>query len=181
MNKTFSRSLFCASTLLLVLAIPLEAQMPAPEVSLAVGAMQYDASASSSVPMIALRAATPLGTSWLLGEGNLTFASLREQSLAIGTRAGVAEGQLQFQVPFARVRPYLGVGAGWFHYFSSAVRRAETSPTFSAAAGLRARLSGRFGASAELRLRGWNYQSEQPDSGFHNSAAEWTAGWTYAF
>jgi hypothetical protein len=179
MNKAFSKTLLCASTLFLISAISLEAQS-APEISAVVGAMQYSQSASSSVPMMGLRAAFPLRTSWLLGEGNLTFASLREPNLAIGTRAGVAEGQLQFQVPFARVRPYLGVGAGWFHYFASGVRRAETSPTFSVAGGLRARLSGRFGASAELRVRGWNYQSEQPDAGFHRSAAEWTAGWTYA-
>jgi hypothetical protein len=180
MNKTFCRTLLCAATLFLISAISVEAQN-SPELSAVVGAMQYSEGVSSSVPMIGLRAAVPLGTSWLLGEGNLTFASLREPNLAIGTRAGVAEGQLQFQVPFSRVRPYVGVGGGWFHYFSSAVRGAETSPTFSVAAGLRTRLSGRFGASAELRVRGWNYQSEEPDAGFHRSAAEWTAGWTYAF
>jgi hypothetical protein len=175
------RPLLCTSVVFLILAMPLEAQMRGPEISAAVGAMQYDASGTGAVPMIALRGAVPLVRSWLVGEANFTFASLREQSSAIGTRAGVAEGQLQFQLPLPRVRPYLGVGAGWFHYFNNAVRRAETSPTYSAAAGLRVELSPRFGATAELRLRGWDYQREPTGSNFGSSAAEWTAGWVYRF
>jgi hypothetical protein len=180
MKNASGPALFCASLLFLSWTTRLEAQN-SPVISLAAGAMQYSGSGNSTVPMIALRGAVPIGASWLLGEGNLTFASLREQSLEIGTRAGVAEGQLQVQLPFARVRPYLGVGAGWFHYFNSAVRQAETLPTYSAAAGLRVALSRRFGASAELRLRGMNYQRHPTGSGFTRSAAEWTGGWTYSF
>jgi hypothetical protein len=179
MNKTFSGTLFCASSLLLVLAIPLEAQIPAPEISAVVGAMQFDASGTGTVPVIALRAAVPLVGSWILGEANFSYASLDEQFSAVGTRVGVAEGQVQFQLPFYRVRPYVGVGGGWLHYFNNAGGRATTSPTYSAAAGLRARLSGRFGASAELRLRGWQYGGTP--AGFGSSAAEWTAGTTYSF
>lgn len=180
MNKTFSGPLFCASSLLLVLAIPLEAQN-SPEVSVAVGQMQYSESSTGAVPMIALRGAVPLVSSWLLGEANFTFASLREPSLIIGTQAGVAEGQLQVQLPLARVRPYLGVGAGWIHYFDNGLRRAETARTVSAAAGLRVGFSRRFGATTELRLRGWNYHSDPTGSHFGNFAADWTAGWMYTF
>ena len=179
MNNTFIRTAFYAWLFSVGSAIALEAQS-SPGVSVAVGAMQYNAAATGAVPMIALRAGLPLGTSWLLGEGNLTFASLREPGLAIGTRASVAEGQLQVQLPLYRVRPYLGVGAGWFHYFNSSVRRAETSPTYSAAAGLRVGLSPRFGASAELRLRGWDLHQGEAGPLFLRSAAEWTAGWTYS-
>ena len=131
--------------------------------------------------MIALRGAVPLGTSWLLGEGNFSYASLDEQFSAVGTRIGVAEGQLQFQLPLARVRPYVGAGAGWLHYFNNAVGRAATSPTYSAAAGLRVGLSPRFTARAELRLRGWNPYNDSPSSGFGASAGEWTGGLAYTF
>ena len=54
MNKTFNGSLFCASSLLLVLANRLEAQMPKPEISASVGAMQFDASGTGTAPVIAL-------------------------------------------------------------------------------------------------------------------------------
>jgi hypothetical protein len=181
MNNAFRRALSCASILFLIPAISLNAQMPAPEISASVGAMQFDASGTGTAPVIALRAAVPLVGSWLLGEGNLSYASLDEQFSDVGTRIGVAEGQLQFQLPFARVRPYLGAGAGWLHYFNNAAGRAATSPTYSAAAGLRIGLSPRLSARAELRLRGWDYHSDQTGSNFGSSAAEWTGGLAYTF
>jgi len=181
MNNTFGRALFWGSILLLVSAIWLEAQTPTREISVSVGAMQFDASGTGTAPVIALRAAVPFVGSWLLGEGNLSYASLDEQFSNVGTRVGVAEGQVQFQLPLARVRPYLGAGAGWVHYFNNAAGRAATSPTYSAAAGLRVGLSPRFAARAELRLRGWDYHSDQTGSNFGGSAAEWTAGLAYTF
>ena len=125
--------------------------------------------------MFALRAAFPIVGSWLLAEGNLSYASLDEQFRDTGTRIGVAEGQLQAQIPFARVRPYLGLGAGWFHYFNNA-SVSSTSQTYSAAAGLRVGLSRRFTARAELRLRAWF-----PYASGNNNAAEWTGGLAYTF
>jgi hypothetical protein len=175
MNNAFRRALFCASILFLIPAISLEAQVPTPEISASVGAMQFDAGGTGTAPVIALRAAVPLVGSWLLGEGNFSYASLDEQFSDVGTRVGVAEGQLQFQLPLGRVRPYLGAGGGWFHYFNNATARA-TSPTYSGAAGLRVGLSPRFTARAELRLRAWF-----PYASGNNSAAEWTGGLAYTF
>jgi Outer membrane protein beta-barrel domain len=175
MNNAFRRALFCVSILFLIPAISLDAQMPAPEISASVGAMQYDASGTGTAPVVALRGAVPLVGSWLLGEGNFSYASLDEQFSDVGTRVGVAEGQLQFQLPLGRVRPYLGAGAGWLHYFNNAPPRA-TSPTYSAAAGLRVGLSPRISARAELRLRTWS-----PFGSGNDSAAEWTGGLAYTF
>lgn len=179
MKNTFIRAAFCASILSLASAISVEAQSST-EISADVGAMQFDASGTGTAPVIALRAAVPLLGSWLLGEGNFSYASLHEQFSNGGTRIGVAEGQIQFQLPLARIRPYLGVGAGWLHYFNNAPARA-TSPTYSAAAGLRVGLSPRLAARAELRLRGWNPYSQSTGSGFGASAAEWTGGLAYTF
>jgi hypothetical protein len=177
MNKPVNRTLCCASILSLIFAASLEAQMSKPEISAAVGAMQFDASGTGTAPVIALRAAFPIVGSWLLAEGNLSYASLDEQFSNVGSRIGVAESQLQAQLPLARVRPYLGLGAGWLHYFNNAPPRA-TSPTYSAAAGLRVGLSPRVTARAELRLRAWNPYTTS--SGFDN-AAEWTGGLAYTF
>jgi hypothetical protein len=181
MKNAYSLTLCCMSMLLLVSTIPSEAQSARPEISANVGAMQFDASGTGTVPVIAVRAGVPLVSSWLVGEANFSFASLDEQFSELGTRVGVAEGQLQVQLPLARFRPYLGAGAGWLHYFNNAAGRPATSPTYSGAAGMRVRLSGRFGARAELRLRGWDYQREPTGSNFGASAAEWTAGWVYSF
>lgn len=116
MNHAHSRSVFCASVLFLVSAASVDAQTRNREISLAVGAMQYDASGTGTTPVIALRTAVPFAASWLLGEASLSYASLDEQFSTVGTRVGVAEGQVQFQWPAARVRPYLGLGGGWLHY-----------------------------------------------------------------
>jgi hypothetical protein len=177
MNNTVNRTLCCASILSLVFGVSLEAQIPKPEVSASVGAMQFDASGTGTAPVFALRAAFPMVGSWLLAEGNLSYASLDEQFSNAGTRIGVAEGQFQAQLPFARVRPYLGVGAGWLHYFNNAPTR-TTSPTYSASTGLRVGLSPRIAARAELRLRAWNPYATS--SGF-NVAGEWTGGLAYRF
>jgi hypothetical protein len=173
MNNPSSRALFCGSMLFLILAASAEAQISKPEISASAGAMQFDASGTGTAPVFALRAAFPIQGSWLLAEGNLSYASLDEQFSNVGTRIGVAESQVQVQLPFARVRPYLGVGAGWLHYFNNAAGRAATTGTYSGAAGLRVGLSPRFTARAELRLRGWDE--------FHASAAEWTGGLAYRF
>jgi hypothetical protein len=180
MNHPSSRAFFCGTVLFLILAGSLEAQMSKPEVSATAGAMQFDASGTGTAPVFALRAAVPIVGSWLLVEGNLSYASLHEQFSDVGTRIGVAESQLQAQLPFARVRPYLGLGAGWFHYFNN-VPVSSTSQTYSAAAGLRVGLSPRYTARAELRLRGWNPYGDSPSSGFGASAAEWTGGLAYTF
>lgn len=179
MHNTFISTAFCASILSLASATLLEAQS-SPEISASVGVMQFDASGTGTAPVIALRAGVPMLGSWLLGEGSFSYASLNEQFSSAGTRIGVAEGQMQFQLPLARIRPYLGVGAGWLHYFNNAAGRA-TPPTFSAAAGLRVKLSPRFTTRAELRLRGWNPSSQSTGSGFGASAAEWTGGLAYTF
>jgi hypothetical protein len=179
MNNTFNRTLVCASILSLVSAFSLEAQMSKPEISASVGAIQFDASGTGTAPVFALRAAVPLAGSWLLGEGNLSYASINEQFSDVGTRLGLAEGQVQLQLPLARVRPYLGVGAGWMHYFNNTPLRA-TSPTVSAATGMRVGVSPRITARAELRLRAWSPYG-QSTTDFGARAMEWTGGLAYTF
>ena len=81
----------------------------------------------------------------------------------------IPEAQLQFQVVPIIVRPYLGVGAGWFRAVSGAEPRSNDL-TLSASVGIRAGLPVLpFGVRAELRVRGIG-------SGFSGSAAEWTLG-----
>src|SRR2546423_6351652 len=146
------------------------------EVSMAAGFSQFDASGTGTAPVAALRVAAPLVSPWLLGDLNFVYASLDEQFSTTNTRIGVAEGQLQAQWPSTRIRPYLGLGGGWLHYFNNAASRPSTGPTLSAAAGLRV-AAARMIYRGELRLRAW----ESAGGGYNNSAAEFTAGVGWAF
>jgi Outer membrane protein beta-barrel domain len=165
-------------TLLVSLGGSLRAQAPAREISLAVGASEYDASGTGTAPVMALRLGAPLVGRWMLGDFSLSYASLDEQFSAVNTRIGVAEGQLQAQLPAARWRPYVGLGGGWFHYFNNASGRTATSPTLSGSVGMRIALPSSMLLRGELRLRTWESGA---NSGFHNNAAEFTAGLGYAF
>jgi hypothetical protein len=164
--------------LLLVSAIPASAQTSTREVSFAIGASQFDASGTGTAPLAAIRAAAPLVGNWMLGDISLSYASLDEQFSTINTRVGVAEGQLQAQLPATRVRPYVGLGGGWLHYFNNSGGLPATNPTVSGSVGLRVPVSSALLLRGELRLRSWKTGTS---SGFHNNAAEWTAGMGYAF
>jgi hypothetical protein len=169
-------SAFCA--LSVFSAISAGAQTSTREISLAVGASQFDASGTGTAPLAAIRAAAPLVGQWLLGEISLSYASLDEQFSTTDTRVGVGEGQLQAQVPAVRVRPYVGLGGGWLHYFTNAAGRSSATPTVSASAGLRIPIASALLLRGELRLRSWKGGGS---SGFVNSAAEFTAGMGYRF
>ena len=163
--------------LFLCSAIPVGAQTLTREVSIAGGASQFDASGTGTAPLAAIRAVTPLVRQWMLGEISLSYASLDEQFSTANTRVGVAEGQLQAQLNAARVRPYVGVGGGWLHYFNNSVGRPPTGSTVSGSGGLRIPVSSALLLRGELRFRIWKSWDED----FVNSAAEWTFGMGYAF
>jgi len=166
------------SAFLLFSAIPVAAQTATREVSFAVGASQFDASGTGTAPIVAIHAATPLVGQWMLGEVSFSYASLDEQFSTTNTRVGVGEGQLQAQFPATRVRPYVGLGGGWLHYFNNAAGRSAATPTVSGSVGLRMPVASSLMLRGELRLRSWKGGG---GSGFVNSAAEFTAGMGYRF
>jgi hypothetical protein len=175
--KSIIRVLSTATVVLLVLALPLRGQSFGREISVAIGPMSWDASGTGTAPFAAIRTSGPIAGRWLLADFSLGYSSLDEQFSDINTRIGIAEGQLQLQYP-ARVRPYVGVGGGWLHYFNNAGGRRATPQTFSGATGIRFAISERMLLRGELRLRGW-----QPSGGSSSvsSAAEYTAGIGYVF
>jgi hypothetical protein len=164
--------------LLLVSAIPASSQTSTREVSFAIGATQFDASGTGTGPVAAIRLGAPLVGNWMLGDVSLSYASLDEQFSPSNTRVGVGEAQLQAQVPTTRVRPYVGLGGGWLHYFNNAAGRSATTPTISGSAGVRLPVSSALLVRGEFRLRSWKSGT---NSGFHNNAAEFTAGMGYTF
>ena len=167
------------SVLLLSSAIPVGAQTGTREVSFAVGVSQFDASGTGTAPMAAIRGAAAVVGRWMLSEISLSYASLDEQFSTTNTRVGVGEAQLQAQLPATRIRPYFGLGGGWLHYFNNAAGRSATTPTISGSIGLRMPVSSALLVRGELRLRSW--KTGGASSGFHNNAAEFTAGMGYAF
>ena len=170
--------LLTACVLSIGLAARAWGQTPFREFSIAVGATQYDASGTGTGPVGALRYSAPIVGRWLLGDLSLSYSSLDEQFSTSSTHAGVAEGQIQAQLPFNSVRPYIGVGGGWLHYFSNAGGRPSTGQTASGSVGLRIPIASALILRGEMRLRMWESGRNQ---GLHNNAGEFTGGLGFAF
>jgi len=170
--------LLASCAVMISLTTAARGQTPIREFSLAVGASQYDASGTGTAPMGAFRYSAPIVGRWLLGDLSLSYASLDEQFSTSNTHVGVVEGQVQAQLPFNSVRPYIGVGGGWLHYFSNAAGRPATGQTASGSVGLRIPVASALIVRGEMRLRMWESGRNQ---GLHNNAAEFTAGLGFAF
>jgi len=144
----------------------LSAQLPIPSFGIAGGVSHFDLSGAGSSPIGVVRVDVPLFA--VIAEGSLTALRPLEQNGVRRTYV-IPEAQLQFQLFPMFVRPYVGVGAGYF--------RAITGPdphrndvTLSASAGIRVGLPGLpFGLRTEVRVRGIG-------SGFSSNTAEWTLG-----
>jgi hypothetical protein len=118
--------------------------------------------------MIAARVERTLGRVGIL-EGSLLVARPSQQ-FGDTTTYVIPEVQAQAQLPLGRVAPYLGAGIGVARDFRKDVHGGtRTDVTLSAAGGLRAWVTQRFGARAELRVRGIGTR-------FQGSAAEFTVG-----
>ena len=177
--KNILRVPLAATGVLLITGFPLRGQSIGREISVAVGAMSWDASGTGTVPFVAIRTSIPFAGSWLLGDFSLGYASLDEQFSNTDTRIGIAEGQIQVQYPAARLRPYFGIGGGWLHYFNNADGgRPATPATISGAVGVRLTVSPKVLVRGELRFRGWQQSS---GSVFGNAGGEYTAGIGYVF
>jgi hypothetical protein len=144
------------------------AQLPIPSIGIAGGVSKFDLSGTGTAPFGALRIDIPIVS--LIAEGSLGIFRPSEQNGVRNTYV-IPEAQLQFQLFPIFIRPYVGVGAGWFRAISGADPR-ENDITLSAAAGIRFGLPTMpFGLRAEVRRRGIG-------SGFSRNAAEWTVGLT---
>lgn len=176
---TFSRKLFTTAAILFIPVLSVSGQTPGREISVAVGAMSWDASGTGTAPFAAIRTSIPFAGPWLLADFSMGYASLDEQFSNTNTRIGIAEGQLQVQYPPARLRPYFGIGGGWLHYFNNADGgRPATPATFSGAVGIRLTVSPRVLVRGELRFRGWQ---QSGGSVFGNAGGEYTVGIGYVF
>lgn len=163
--RRFIPAAVAALTFAAVPAASLQAQLPIPSFGIAGGVSHYDLPASGSTPFGALRVDVPLFT--LIAEGSVGVMR-PDEGLGSDRTYLIPEAQLQWQLLPVLVRPYIGVGAGWF----DAV--AGTSPhtsvgTLSASAGIRVTipLTG-IGVRAEARTRSIG--------GVSRRATEWTLG-----
>ena len=144
----------------------LSAQLPIPVFGVAGGMSHFDLTGAGSSPIAALRVDLPLFP--MIAEGSLTAFRPLEQNGVRRTYV-IPEAQLQFQLFPMIVRPYVGVGAGYFRAITGPDPR-QNDVAVSASAGVRAGLPGLpFGLRAEFRVRGIG-------SGFSRNTAEWTLG-----
>ncbi|HEX4681241.1 MAG TPA: hypothetical protein VH277_00960 [Gemmatimonadaceae bacterium] len=146
-------------------ARPAHAQLPIPSFAVVGGVSSYDLSGTGTTAVGALRVDIPLLL--LLAEGSLGVMRPKEDA---GTRTYIIpEAQLQYQLFPLLVRPYIGVGAGWFRAVSGP-DPLRNDITLSASAGVRLSIPLLpVGLRAEARLRGIG-------SGFGSSATEFTLG-----
>jgi hypothetical protein len=139
--------------------------IPRPHVSIMGGVSQWDLSGTGTAPFGAVRVDVPLV--FIIAEGSLGIFRPKED---VGTSTYIIpEVQLQYQfVPFL-VKPYVGIGGGWFTAVSGPGNH-RSEVTGSASAGVRVAVPViAAGLRGELRVRGIG-------SGFGGSAAEWTLG-----
>ncbi len=127
------------------------AQLPIPSLSLLGGASHYDlGDGSGTTGMGAVRLDLPL----VVAVGEASFAMLRPTEGGVQRTYVIPEAQLQWQLLPILVKPYLGLGGGWFRAVSGPSPH-PSDATVSASAGVRISLplTG-FGLRAEARTRG---------------------------
>lgn len=154
---------YAAAGAALLSSAPLRAQLPIPSAAIVAGVSHYRLASNGQTAFGALRLDVPLPLLPLLAEGSV---GVMRPSESTGSHTYVIpEAQLQYQLLPVLVRPYLGVGGGWFKNVGGA-----SDLTLSASAGVRATvpLIG-VGARAEVRVRGIG-------SGLGRGAAELTLG-----
>jgi hypothetical protein len=141
------------------------AQLPFPTFAVVGGVSHFDLAGTGTGPIGAARVDIPLLL--LLAEGSFGVMRAKED---MGTRTYIIpEAQLQYQLLPLLVRPYLGVGAGWFRAVSGPDPH-RNDVTLSASAGVRFSIPLLpLGLRAEARFRGIG-------SGFNSSATELTVG-----
>lgn len=126
------------------------AQLPIPSLSVVGGVSHYSLSGSGTAPIGALRLEVPLIL--VVAEGSL--AVFRPTTGGSTSTYVIPEAQLQWQLLPLLVKPYLGVGGGWFRAVTGPTPR-QNDFTVSASAGVRVGLplTG-LGLRAEARVRG---------------------------
>jgi hypothetical protein len=163
-----------------LLAIPLGAQqLPNRSWALSAGAMGYDASGTGTAPVVAVSATQTLPWRWVALEGAVGYAPLSEQFGGKLTQLGVVEAQAQLQWPGRVVRPYVGVGGGYVHYFANASGRKAFEPSAVFATGLRAAMTETWGLRIDARVRGWQFAGATDWA--VNTSGEVTAGVSRSF
>ena len=155
-------------------------RFPSRNLSLVVGALNYDFADDDNFPMAALRADWRL-TRFLRGEVDASYATgdvpadaatggERSTSLAAAT-VGV-----QAELPFRYVRPYAGVAVGLFGRFDEGDGPSFVRPTTAFPVGVRIPFSPRLALRGELR---WRFDQHENNSTAVN--VEQTAGLSFSF
>jgi hypothetical protein len=113
-----------------------QVHLPTRGAAVTLGQSSFDLSGTGSASIFGLRGHTELGTRWLVGDVALSATTPTEFA---GRRVTylVPEAQLQLQIPFRTVRPFLGLGVGsWISTLTTNEDR-RYRLTVSGSAGLR--------------------------------------------
>jgi hypothetical protein len=142
-------------------------------ITTSIGLFQYELSRNGLAPMVAIRATAP-ASSVLVLEGGV-IASRPQQQVGGSTTFLAPEAQAQLVLPFDRILPYMGLGAGAVIDFRSE-QLGGTYADFSVSGslGVRAWVLNRGGIQMEFRGRGIG-------ADFAETSSEYTAGMIWRF
>ncbi len=145
------------------------AQDPVPvHFTTSLGLFQYQLTESGLAPMVAIRGSAPASSVLLVEAG--VVASRPAQQVGGNNFWMAPEAQLQLVVPFDRIVPYMGLGAGAvFDFRNPELGGTQTSFTVSGSLGIRAWVLRRGGFQMEYRGRGIGVD-------FNGTSSEYTAG-----
>lgn len=125
---------------------------PPAHVLIQTGLFDFELDGDGYAPMLAARAVVPVATVLML-EGSV-LAARPGQDFATTTLL-IPEAQVQLVLPFVRLVPYIGLGAGAAIDFRDSDAGGRRSfATFSGAVGAKYWLRETFGAQLEYRARG---------------------------
>lgn len=126
---------------------------PPTHLVLQTGLFQYDLVGDGYSPMLAARLVMPVATV-LMFEGSL-LAARPGQDFGETTTLLIPEGQVQLVLPFERIVPYLGIGAGAaIDLRSSEAGGRQSFATFSGSVGIKYWINSALGTQIEYRARG---------------------------
>ena len=150
--RSFAFVVAAATVLLLPTVASAQETAPPAHVLIQTGLFDFELVGDGYAPMLAARAAVPLATV-LMVEGSV-LAARPGQDFATTTML-IPEVQVQLTLPFARLIPYIGLGAGaTIDFRDSDVGGRQSFATFSGSVGAKYWLRNALGTQVEYRARG---------------------------
>lgn len=170
---TVVRSVLTLGSVLLGYVSPAVAgaqQLPLRSASVTTGVAYFDSRGEGYSPTLALRVDQSFARAWLVAEGGVAYMPLRTPFAADRTNLMALDAQLQLQLPFSRVRPYVGIGGGAMMYLSNPDSDGRVTQLATVSAGVRVPVRAGWSFRGDTRLALWERARQTNDAFTHGAA-----------